>query len=266
LRPVRVDPSHFQQLVLNLAANARDAMPKGGLLTIATANVNVPCDHLPVVGIPRGEYVLLTIADTGTGMSDEVKARLFEPFFTTKEKGKGTGLGLALAYGVVQQSAGFIRVDSELGRGTTFRIFLPTVHGVELQSPPKSRRTLPGGAETILLVQDGQAWDSVADQTLRDLGYAVWSADSPLRALEICRSSATRIQLMVSPTVPHGMRADVLVSTIKEIQPDIKALLVSSGKELPAAETNSGAAPDVLPWRFSRRALAIKVREVLDRT
>ena len=264
LRPVRVDPSHFQQLVLNLAANARDAMPKGGLLTIATANVNVPCDHLPVVGIPRGEYVQLTIADTGTGMSDEVKAHLFEPFFTTKE-GKGTGLGLAMAYGIVQQCAGFIRVDSEPGRGTTIRIFLPGVHTVESPAPPKPKHALPGGTETILLVQDGQSLGTVADKTLRDLGYSVWSADGPLQALDICRSAATRIQLMVSPAVTHGLRGEVLFTMVKELQPDIKALLVFTGKESPAAQSSSGAVADVLPRRFSRRALAVKVREVLDR-
>jgi len=142
LRMVRADPTHLHQILMNLASNARDAMPQGGTLTIATSNSDVAADHSRPAGIPPGEYVLLTVADTGTGMTEEVKSHLFEPFFTTKEASKGTGLGLATVYGIVQESVGHIRVDTEPGRGTIFRIFLPRAYPPEMPKESSGERVI----------------------------------------------------------------------------------------------------------------------------
>jgi PAS domain S-box-containing protein len=267
LRPVRVDPTQIHQLVMNLAANARDAMPAGGMLTIATCNFDVGDNEPHPAGIAPGEYVLLTVSDTGTGMTDEVKSHLFEPFFTTKEPGKGTGLGLAMVYGIVQQSSGYIRVDSETGRGTTLRIFLPSVHAEDAPASSKASRTLPRGTETLLLVGDGRSLGAVAAKALAGLGYTVLRADGPVQALETSRRKPGVIQLMLSPTVAQGMPADVMLGMVREFQPNIKALFVSAGSEEPAGGENpSTARVDLLAAPFSRKALALKVREVLDRT
>jgi PAS domain S-box-containing protein len=266
LRHVRVDPTQIHQLVINLAANARDAMPEGGLLTIATCNFDVGDNEPHPAGIAPGEYVLLTVADTGTGMTDEVKSHLFEPFFTTKERGKGTGLGLAMVYGIVQQSSGYIRVDSESGRGTTLRIFLPRVQEEEAPAPPKGPRTLPRGTETVLLVEDRRSLGPIAAKSLASLGYTVLRADGPVQALETSRRKPGAIQLMLTPMVAQGMPAEVMLGMVREFQPNIKALVVSAGAEEPAGGENpSTARVDVLTAPFSRKALALRVREILDR-
>jgi PAS domain S-box-containing protein len=266
VRPVRVDPTQFHQLVLNLSANARDAMPEGGLLTIATSNFDVGYSEPPPAGIAPGEYVLLTVADTGNGMTDEVKNHLFEPFFTTKERGKGTGLGLAMVYGIVQQSSGYIRVDSQPGRGTTFRIFLPRVRAEDEPPPARPPKTLPRGSETVLVVENRRSLGAIAAKELTSLGYTVLRADGPVQALEIVRQQPKSIQLMLSPGTSHGMPAPVLLDMVKEFQPAIKALIIAGRTEPPlAAEDPSGATADLLTAPFSRKTLALKVRELLDR-
>ena len=266
LRQVRIDPTQFHQLVMNLAANARDAMPHGGMLTVATANVDVG-DHEPhPAGIAPGEYVLLTVADTGSGMTEEVKCHLFEPFFTTKERGKGTGLGLAMVYGIVQQSSGYVRVDSEPGRGTTFRIFLPGLHAEEAPALSKPRQVLPRGTETVLLVQNGRSWSGIAAKVLTSLGYTVLRADGPVRALEISRRKPDTVDLLLGPSVSHGMPADVLLNMVKEFQPKIKALVVAGRTQQSLGRENpSAVVVDLLAAPFSRKDLALKLREVLDR-
>ncbi|HKE24463.1 MAG TPA: ATP-binding protein [Bryobacteraceae bacterium] len=266
LRAVRLDPSQFHQLLMNLVANARDAMPGGGVLTIATADFDIAADEPHPAGIEPGEYVLLTIADTGTGMTEEVKSHLFEPFFTTKEKGKGTGLGLAMVYGIVQQSSAHIRIDSEPGRGTTVRIFLPRVLPVEAPRPAKPKGALPRGTETVLLVEEPKSVAGTAATVLSELGYTVLRADGPLDAIDISGRQPNGIQLLVSGVVTHGMAGDVLLSMLKASQPNLRVLFVTNGADRPAmAENAPSSAVDFLPRRFSRKALAFKVREVLDR-
>ena len=264
LRAVRADPTQFHQILMNLGANARDAMPQGGVLTFATSNFDIAPHEPHPAGVPAGEYVLLTIADSGTGMTEEVKSHLFEPFFTTKEAGRGTGLGLAVVYGIVQQSAGQIRVDSEPGRGTTFRIFLPRANAVDVPEQPPSKDELPRGTETVLLVGNGRSLPGAATK-LGDLGYTILSADDPTQALEISRKSASPIQLMITVAVTHGMPGEVLLKMVKEFQPNIKVLLVSDGKETSASGDDPAPGFDFLPKPFSRKRLALKVREILDR-
>lgn len=266
LEPVRVDPAQFHQLLMNLVANARDAMPKGGLLTIATSSYEIAEDDPHPAGVPPGEYVLLTIADTGTGMSQEVKSHLFEPFFTTKDKGKGTGLGLAMVYGIAEQSSAHIRVDSELGRGTTFRIFFPRMRPAESSQRSKSRRPLPRGTETVLLVEERPSLGVVAAGTLSDLGYTVLRADGPLEALDISSKKTNGIQLLVCGPAAQGMPCEVLLGMLRETQPKLKALFLSDAADQPAVANNGPASGfDYLHRPFSRKALAVKVREILDR-
>jgi PAS domain S-box-containing protein len=268
LGSVRIDPTQFHQVLMNLAGNGRDAMPGGGLMTIATCNFDVGDQEPHAAGIAAGEYVLLTVADTGTGMTEDVRKHLFEPFFTTKERGKGVGLGLAMVYGIVQQSSGYIRVDTVAERGTTFRIYLPRVHSEN--APParqsKARRTLPHGTESILLVEDRRSLGAVAAKALAGLGYTVLRADGPVQALEISRRKPKAIQLMLSPAVSRGMPAEVLLELVQEFQPNIKGVFVSSaGKGQSHSSATPPARADVLTAPLSRKELATKVREVLDR-
>lgn len=267
LRSVRVDPSQFHQLLMNLVANARDAMPDGGLLTIATADFDIAANEPHPGGIPPGEYVLLTIADSGTGMTEDVKDHLFEPFFTTKDKGKGTGLGLATVYGIVQQSAGHIKVDSEPGRGTTLRIYFRRVTPVDVPETGKPNRALPRGTETVLLVEEQQPLSGTAASALTRLGYTVLRAEGPLQAIDISSTKPNEIQLLISGSVSHGMPGEVLLGMVKEYQSKIRALFVSDGDQQPAATQTAPTASsfDYLRRPFSRKALALKVREVLDR-
>ena len=263
---VRVDPSQFHQLLMNLVANARDAMPQGGLLTVATSSFEIIADERHPAGVPPGNYVLLTVADTGSGMTEDVKAHLFEPFFTTKEKGKGTGLGLAMVYGIIEQSGAHIRVDSEPGRGTIFRIFIPQVQTVAAPQPSKARRALPRGTETVLLVEERQSVSVLASGTLSGLGYTVLSADGPLQAIDISSRRPNGIHLLVTGPVSDGMPGEVLLGMLREYQPKLKALFLSDAGDQPAAANHaSPPAFDFLPGPFSRKALAVKVREILDR-
>ena len=179
LGSVKIDPGQFQQILMNLVVNARDAMPGGGKIVIETANVDLDKDYCalhPYV-IP-GRYVMLAVSDTGQGMSEEVQEHVFEPFFTTKERGSGTGLGLATTYGAVKQSGGYIEVESEVGKGTTFKIYLPRVE--EEGKPLKDARLvdLPGGAETVLLVEDEDTVRNLCSRILGELGYQVIQARS----------------------------------------------------------------------------------------
>ena len=268
LRQVRLDPDHLHHALLNLAANARDAMSEGGLLAVATSNIDVAADDPHYTGIPAGEYVLLTVVDTGSGMTDEVKSHLFEPFFTTKEKGKGTGLGLAMVYGIVQRSSGHIRIDSEPGRGTTIRIFFPHAPTSRPHQPSKRAPVLPHGSETVLIVDGPYSRGTTAASVLGDLGYTVLQADGPAQAIEISRERADGIQLMLSPEVSEGMPGEVLLNMVREFQPKILALFVSARGEESSSAQNvrdvRGDSYDFLPSSFSRKVLAIRVRKVLD--
>jgi PAS domain S-box-containing protein len=260
---VRIDAGYFHQALVNLAINARDAMPNGGTLTISTDNVKIEGPQRPATAIPPGDYVEVTVTDNGTGMTDQVREHLFEPFFTTKEIGKGTGLGLSTVYGIVMQSGGHILVDSEVGRGTTFRIYLPSLSPEPAPEEVPEIRELPGGTETILLAQSEER--SVTSTLLGHLGYVVLNADSPARAIELCRDRVRKIDLLIVSLDALELRGDELADLVKTFRPGIKILYIAGADDSSAAPAAGTPGIAVLRKPFSPLALAEKVREILDR-
>ena len=232
---VRVDAGYFHQALINLAINARDAMPQGGTLTIATSNVKIDGPRHSFAGVPPGEYVEVTVADNGTGMTDEVREHLFEPFFTTKEIGKGTGLGLSTVYGIVMQSGGHILVDSEVGRGSSFRIYLPRIPAEPGLAEIQEIGELPGGTETVLLVEERRDGRSTAATVLTHLGYTVLNAESPARAIELCREQTRAIHLLLANVDTPELRADELAELVKTFRSGIKILYVSRRRRFDSA-------------------------------
>ena len=229
---VLADPGQLEQVVINLAVNARDAMPNGGTLTMETANVTVDLHHASrlsgVEAAEPGEYVVLTVSDTGEGMDPAVQARIFEPFFTTKETGKGTGLGLSTVYGIVRQSGGYVSVYSEIGRGTTFRVYLPRVAGdVHVQAPRNVTVQTSNGKETILLVDDDEAVRAVATRILTRAGYTVLGAASPSEAEAIWTDHAGPIHLLMTDLMMPGMNGGELASLLLESRKDTRVLYTS---------------------------------------
>ena len=265
---VKADPVRIQQVVLNLAVNARDAMPEGGSLTIETDNVDL--DGSPAqadIDLAPGRYVTLTVRDTGCGMSKDVMSQLFEPFFTTKEVGKGTGLGLSMAYGIVKQSGGDIRVTSEPGRGSTFKIFLPRVdEAVDAKEAEEVTVGSPQGTETILVVEDEDAVRKLVCGILRHGGYTVLDTRNGDDALVLCQKHNARIHLMITDVVMPHMSGRELHKRIEELCPEMRVLYISGYPEHPAAR--EGGRPtdaDFLPKPFSASSLTSRVREILDR-
>jgi len=268
LHLVKVDAGQIEQVIMNLALNARAAMPNGGKLTMETANVTFDAESVGrYPELKPGDYALLTITDTGTGMIPEVKARAFEPFFTTKDVGNGPGLGLATCYGIIKQSGGHISVYSEPGRGTTFKIYLPQVPTeVQIQpSPPKSS-DLPGGTETILLVEDDPALCEMAATLLRRLGYTVLTATNGVEALSLKQQRDTgHIDLLFTDVVMPHMSGKELADRVQALFPYTKILFTSAITEnasIRQGVLNAGVA--FLQKPFTPTALAHKVREVLD--
>jgi CheY-like chemotaxis protein len=267
LRQVNVDPGQIEQIVINLAVNARDAMPTGGKLTIETKNVDL--DETYNASRPEvrpGRYVMLAVSDTGCGMTPEIQAHIFEPFFTTKGPGKGTGLGLATVYGIVKQSGGYIYLYSVPGHGTTFKIYLPAV---ERQSTGKSLhgvKLMPHGTETILLVEDEDAVRAVSRFALQTFGYKVLEANRPAEAIRLCEQHPGPIELLVTDIVMPEMGGRSLAERIGELRPGIKVLYVS-GYTDDAVVRHGVLQADVafLQKPFTPTSLAIKVREVLDK-
>lgn len=266
LGSVKADPSQLEQVLMNLAANARDAMPDGGRLTIGTANVEITgaCPHGEL--LPPGRYAELTVNDTGVGMDAETQARIFEPFFTTKERGKGTGLGLSTVYGIVKQSGGYIFVSSEPGHGTTFKVYLPRVdETVEAVKGGQDAQGLPNGRETVLLVEDDPTVRSLVRTRLEQLGYTVLEARHGFEALIIASQHPAPIQLLVTDVVMPQMSGRDLADRLMLSRPDIKVLYMSGYATNTIAQggvLNPGAA--FLQKPCSMEALAHKVREVLD--
>ncbi len=269
LGAIRADASQMEQVIMNLAVNARDAMPNGGKLLIETANADL--DHSYTISHPLmkpGAYVQLSVSDSGTGMDAETQAHIFEPFFTTKEKGKGTGLGLATVYGIVKQSGGFIWVYSEVGKGTSFKIYLPRVDKAEEQvSVPRVTTEAPHGTETILLTEDETDVREIARQFLESGGYQVIEAKDGIEALQLARENRGKIDLLVTDMVMPGMTGRELAVRLEQEHPEIGVVFMSGYSEHAATEM-ADADPSVrlLTKPFSRTALLRTVREMLGRT
>jgi len=247
LWPVKVDVSQFEQVIVNLAVNARDAMPDGGKLTVRTGNVtSEESTQLAYKGMPAAEYVRIDIIDTGTGIPPDIIDKIFEPFFSTKEVGKGTGLGLSTVYGIVKQTGGFVYVDSEPGRGTSFRIFLPRHHqekeeavsepaatsGAARENPAEAKpRTDLTGQGTILLVEDEEGLRSLNARGLRSRGYSVIEASNGVEALEALEEKDGAVDLVVSDVVMPEMDGPTLLKTMRGKNPDLKIIFVSGYAE-----------------------------------
>ncbi|MBW2121321.1 MAG: PAS domain-containing protein [Deltaproteobacteria bacterium] len=265
---VKVDPGQLEQVIVNLAVNARDAMPQGGRLAIETANVTLDEGYARQhPGVTPGGYVMLAISDTGAGMADEVKEHIFEPFFTTKDVGKGTGLGLATCYGIVKQSGGNIWVYSEPGLGTTFKIYLPRIDGQGEAMERHSREGYPPrGSETVLLVEDELSVRNVTAGTLRAQGYTVLEASDGKEALAVARQHRDRrIDLLLTDVVMPQMGGRALAERLLAERPDTKVLFFSGypGEAIVHhGVLDRGSA--FLQKPFSPAGLAWKVREVLD--
>ena len=266
---VVADSGQIDQVILNLALNARDAMPRGGRLTIQTSNFQVQTPPTrDELSAPAPAYTRLTVTDTGVGMSEAVQARIFEPFFTTKAPGKGTGLGLSTVYGIVQQSGGHITVSSREGVGTTFEVYLPCSDGgsAETVAPPAAGMAMPRGSETILLAEDEEQVRNLAQAILTKLGYEVLVARDGVEALELQARHQGPIHLLISDVVMPRMSGDELAQRLLERVPNIRILFVSGytadatlSSHLPAGELT------LIPKPFSAELLAFKTRETLDR-
>jgi signal transduction histidine kinase/CheY-like chemotaxis protein len=263
---VKADPSQLEQVIMNLAVNARDAMPRGGKLTIETHAVELDEVFRGTHGdVPPGPYALLAISDDGSGMTAEVMTHLFEPFFTTKDPGKGTGLGLATVYGIVRQSGGCVTVYSEPGFGSTFRIYLPRTEDQPAQRAPRAPIALPPGEETILLVEDDEAVRAMARTILRTCGYKVLEAANGIEALRVSDQHKGPIHLVVTDVVMPEMAGPALVERLAVSRPDARVLFVSGYTE--DAMIGRSAEPlqpvAFLPKPYTPGILAQKVREVL---
>ena len=263
---VEIDSGQFQQLLLNLVLNARDAMPSGGTLRIETMRAAFDSAAGAALGVVPGEYVELRVTDTGTGMTPEVQRRIFEPFFTTKEVGKGTGLGLATAYGIAHQSGGGIKVESAIGAGSTFHVYFPLGRGVTGQArstPARGIARLPGD-KMILLVEDEPAVRAVVGRQLKARGYAVRTAGCGVEALELAGTMEGPPALLISDVVMPDMRGPVLVERLRKRWPGLQALLISGySGELTTAGAIDESGCAFLQKPFTGEALAEKVRELL---
>lgn len=276
LWPVKVDLGQFEQVIVNLCVNGRDAMPNGGTLTIRTSNVDAAAmTDMNYRGLVRDdEYVLIDLIDTGTGIEPDVLKQIFEPFFTTKEVGKGTGLGLSMVYGIVKQTGGHIYADSVVGEGTTFRIFLPrhisTQEEVEaakqasIAAPVEKKRDLSGNA-TVLLVEDEDAVRMGGVRALQSRGYTVLEAGSGVEAMELMEEHADEVDIIVSDVVMPEMDGPTLLREVRALNPDIKFVFVSGyAQDAFAKNLPEGEAFGFLPKPFSLKQLATTVKEMLD--
>jgi two-component system, cell cycle sensor histidine kinase and response regulator CckA len=264
---VRVDPQALQQVLVNLAVNARDAMPHGGMLRLETQNI-VLSEHaygVKGVSIPAGGYVAVMVSDNGVGMSDAVKSRIFEPFFTTKGPGVGTGLGLSTCYGIVQQADGYIHVSSELSHGTTFTVYLPRVKAPLDPEVQKHAIALMPGTEAILLVEDNTKVGDLALRVLQSAGYSVLRADSAEHALALCEDAPARLDLLLTDVVMPGKNGRELADILVQRFPSLRVLFMSGYSENAVLHRGVSEVGVVLLEKpFSPNALLRSVREVLD--
>ena len=288
LWPVKTDLSQFEQVLINLCVNARDAMPEGGKLTVRTRNVTAQeVAAFNYSYMPSEDMVLVEVADNGTGIAPEIMDKIFEPFFTTKEVGKGTGLGLAMVYGIVKQSGGYIQPESEVGKGTTFRVFLPrhivepaiaaeaeaveagagetsNVVQIPVAAQPEQPEDLTGNA-VILLVEDEEAVRRGGKRMLETRGYTVHEAGSGIEALDIMEELEGKVDIVVSDVVMPEMDGPSLLRELRKNYPDLKFIFVSGYAEDAFARN---LPPDskfgFLPKPFSLKQLAVVVKETLD--
>ncbi len=264
--PVVIDPGQLEQVIMNLAVNARDAMPDGGKLTLETATVDLDSDyagtHWPAVA---GRFAMLAVTDTGTGMSAEIRAQIFEPFFTTKEVGKGTGLGLATVYGIVKQSNGFIWVYSEPNEGTTFKLYFPLANSTEIPTPVRVETSLLRGTETVLLVEDSVPVRTAAQQMLQRHGYRVLEAPTAKAALALASMKNQKIDLLLTDVVMPEMSGREVAAEFARLWPKAKIVFMS-GYTDDAVVRHGILTPGIayLQKPFTGDTLAGKVRAVLD--
>jgi signal transduction histidine kinase len=264
---VKADSGYVGQVLMNLTVNARDAMPNGGKITIATSNATLDeNDARAQTGAIPGDYVMFSVSDTGTGMTEEVKARMFEAFFTTKPKGKGTGLGLATCQTIVQQSRGHIAVQSELGQGTTFKIYFPRVdQPLDVTGRPRTG-SAPRGTETLLVVEDEPTLRQLARSVLELQGYKVLSANNGQDALQTVRDhTGAPIRLVITDVVMPQMGGKVMAEWLKTANPDLKILFTSGYMDdVVTQEGVLAEGVEFLPKPYAPTTLACKVREMLD--
>jgi len=270
---IKADLNQFETVVINLAVNARDAMPNGGTMTIRTRNL--PAGEVSAFGykpLPETDYVLIEVEDTGTGMTPEVQAKIFEPFFTTKEVGKGTGLGLSTVYGIIKQTGAHVYVDSTVGKGTTFRLFVPRYVPAAGEKPVTSLAEVGAeiadltGSASILLVEDEEAVRAFAARALASRGYKVHEAGSGVEALEVMKEAGGKIDLVVSDVVMPELDGPSLLRELRKTRPDLKIIFISGYAE-DAFKKNLPEGEDFhfLPKPFSLKQLAIAVKETLGR-
>lgn len=266
LDTVMADPGQVEQVIVNLAVNARDAMPDGGQLTIATSNIVLNAKDVRLhPDLTPGDWVLISVSDTGMGMDESTQKRAFEPFFTTKEQGKGTGLGLATCYGIIKQAGGHISLYSEPGRGTTFKIYLPAVREAVVKEGEKSSTLCPGGSETILLVEDDPSVLALGTAMLRKRGYTVLEASNGETALQAVREYEGKIHLLLTDVVMPQMGGKELVNRLKKELPEIKVLYTSGYTDdaiVRHGVLESGVA--FLQKPFTTTSLSQLVRTTLD--
>jgi PAS domain S-box-containing protein len=263
---VRADRGQIEQVIMNLAVNARDAMPQGGRLTIATSNVALDASYYQGVEVSPGQYVLLAVSDTGIGMDATTQVHIFEPFYTTKEAGKGTGLGLATVYGIVKQSNGFIWVYSEPGKGSIFKIYLPRVDaGVDSDESLQLVHMPSAGTETILLVEDEAALRNVCRVYLESKGYTVLEAGNAKEGMKICQSHDRPIHVLITDIVMPGLGGLELAKSALELRPALSVVLVSGYTDR-ALDREAIGFGKFLQKPFSFDALARTVRSLLDKS
>ena len=265
---IKADPGQIEQVIMNLLVNARDAMPKGGKLTIETQNMYLDKEYGKThADILPGWYVMLAVRDTGHGMDGETRKHIFEPFFTTKEKGKGTGLGLSTIYGIVKQSGGYVWVYSELNKGTSFKIYFPRIDEVEKDKKniPEKGKSLTG-SETILIVEDEEIVRELIYESLNKFGYDLIEAENGKKALQCCKTDSEKpIQLLITDVIMPDIGGSELAKKLEKLKPDMKVLFISGYTD--DAIVHHGVLDEgvaFLQKPFSPQTLVKKVREILD--
>jgi CheY-like chemotaxis protein len=262
---IKADPTQIEQAIVNLAVNARDAMPTGGRIFIETANVNLDETYARThLGVKPGDFVMIAMTDSGHGMDAATKQKIFEPFFTTKEQGKGTGLGLATVYGMIKQSGGDIWVYSEPNKGTTFKLYFPqATEAAAERSDGHSGGPTRSGNETVLVVEDEKPVRDLTVRMLQQLGYKVLSAASGAEALEISSSFSGKIALLLTDVVMPQMSGRQVADALLGTRPDLKVLYLSGYTENTVIHHGVGSGVEFLPKPFSRETLSKKLAEMI---